>query len=703
MKTTRWFIAAALVLALVVSANAQRFGEAVQVTIVEVPVTVVDRAGNPVRNLTKEDFELFDDGKRVPIEYFEVVDMTTVTAADAKPDAPLPPVATRHFLLLFDLANSSPGTLQRATVAAKDFVNSQMGERDLAAVATFTAESGAKMLTSFTRNRTLLANAIETLGHPKYFKVADPLMISALRSESQGTGTGVNTGGSEGKAGVDAAIQELMAEQNRIAAVQNDTEAKNRIKVQMNNFAILARMLDRLPGQKQIILLSEGFDPRLVQGRDTLNRTFDEKTESSVEADQVLSGEAYKVDSDKRFGSTSSSRDVQDMGEIFRRSDVVLHAIDIKGLRGTGAGAESASGGRGRSNEALFLLTKPTGGTVFKNENDLTVNMGNMLKQQEVIYLLGFTAKGSGKAGKFHELKVKAKNGRVSHRPGYYETSSKITDLERTLSLAEIMMTDTPVRDVDVNFAATPLPGPGGKSRVPVVVEIAGPKLLEGVTGNAATANLYLYAFDEKNQVADFLQQRISLDLTKAGDLVRGTGVRYFGTLRLPKGKYAVKALVRVEETGRAGFIRSELDVPGFDTATILPPVAFVDPQNWVMLVGPARGDDYPYPFATGDAKFIPQRPVSVKRDGEYKVAMFLYRVPLENLQVNPTLVSAGGGTVTPDVKLVGRTAADDRGGVKLLFNFKPAGLAAGEHELRFTVKAKDGTESVVTLPIRVL
>lgn len=701
MKPSRWFVAAGLTLALVATAYAQRFGEAVEVTVVEVPVTVVDRAGNPVRDLTKEDFEVYDDGKRVPIDYFEVVDMAKISAAAAssKSAPSLPPVATRNFLLLFDLANSSPGTIARATEAAKDFVNDQMGDRDLAAVGVFTAESGAKMLTSFTRNRPLLTSAIHTLGHPRYFKLTDPLMISAVTS-IEGGETGGGLAGDSGpnrSASIDAAIADMIAEQNRVAEVAYNTEAKNRLRIQTTQFATVARTLDRLAGQKQVILFSEGFDARLVQGRENLS--FEATRQ---ESDQVFSGEAYKVDSDKRFGSAASSRDIAEMGDIFRRSDVVLHAIDIKGLRAASGDASTAGGLRGRSNESLFLFTTPTGGTVFKNENDLRTNMTNMLKQQEVVYVLGFTARSTGKPGKFHELRVKPKSGRASHRLGYFEATGKTTELERTLTLAEILMTDRPVREVEVSLAATPLPGPGGKSRVPVVVEIPGSRLLEGVSGNAATANLYLYVFDEKNQVADFLQQRISLDLAKAGDTIRKGGVRYFGTLRVPPGDYAVKALVRVDESGRSGFYRSDLHVPAFDTATILPPVMFIDPANWVMLVGPARGDDYAYPFAAGEARYIPQRPGAVRNDNEYKLALFLYRVPLEELQVTPALVS-NGATSTPDVKLMGRTSADERGGVKLLFNFKPAGLAAGEHELRFTVKAKDGTESVVTLPFRVL
>jgi hypothetical protein len=392
------------------------------------------------------------------------------------------------------------------------------------------------------------------------------------------------------------------------------------------------------------------------------------------------------------------------MAALFRRSDVVMHAIDIRGVR---SGNDTVEGAKRNSSEGLNLITRPTGGTVFKNANDMSENFARVLRQQETIYVLGFAARATDKPGKFHNLKVKVNNmprgTRVSSRAGYYEPTSKISDLERALTLAEMLMTDAPMKDVDLSVTATTLPGPGGKSRVPVLVEIPGTKLLAGSNGKSTVANLYVYAFDNNAKVVDFLQQRIALDLEKAGDTIRASGIRYFGTLRLPPGDYAVKALLRVEDTGKTGLVRSDVHVPTFEQATILPPVLFAEPESWAMLVGSSRGDDYPYPFATGDAKFIPQNRPTVKSGSEYNVALFLYRVPLESLGVTPTVVTSGGATSTPNVKLLGRTAADDRGGVKLLFTFKPENLPAGTHELRFTVKPKDGNESVVTLPFTIL
>jgi VWFA-related protein len=683
------------VTAAAVYAQQPRAAETVQVTVVEVPVTVSDRGGNAIRGLTKENFEVTDDGKKVPIEYFEVLDLPTLTAeAEASQSTPLPPAATRHFLLLFDLANSSPGTIGRAAGAAKQFIESQLGDRDLAAVATFSTEKGARMITNFTRNRTLLVNAIETLGNPAYFKVADPLMISALRAGNDITAPGGESG--SGAAGAAEKAAEEMAKESAVQAGKiRDNELRDRLRIQLANMGNLVRALDRISGQKQVILLSEGFDASLVHGRENLTSASARQEDASV-----LSGETWNVDSDQRFGNAAAANDVDMMTQLFRRSDVVLHAIDIKGLRGS-SDVTTADGTAGKSNEGLFLITAPTGGTVFKNGNDLKANFGRLLKQQEVVYVLGFQSRASGKPGKFHALKVKVVNARadkVTARAGYYEQSN-MSDLERVLTVADVLMTDAPVDDIAVKVTATPLPGPNGRARVPVVVEIPGSRLLQNIPGKTASAEIFLYAFDKNSQVMDHLKEKVTLDLTKAGEQIKNGGVRYYGTLRLPAGDYAVKSVVRVEESGLMGFTRSDVNVPAFSGSTVVGPVVAAEPGNWGLIVGPSRGDDYPYPFTAGESRYIPQRNVQVSPTNTYRVALFLVGVPLENLGLTPTITSEGGATKQADVKLVGRTAPDDRGVFQLFFDFKPGTLASGQHQLKFDVKSKDGAQSVVSLP----
>jgi hypothetical protein len=62
-----------LAVLLPLAAAAQTYEEKLTVTYVEVPVTVL-RDGNPVRGLTKENFDVRDDDRKRVVESFEAID-----------------------------------------------------------------------------------------------------------------------------------------------------------------------------------------------------------------------------------------------------------------------------------------------------------------------------------------------------------------------------------------------------------------------------------------------------------------------------------------------------------------------------------------------------------------------------------------------------------------------------------------------------
>ncbi|HEX6087116.1 MAG TPA: VWA domain-containing protein [Thermoanaerobaculia bacterium] len=671
------------------STFAQNFSESVQVTVVEVPVQVVDRAGKPVRGLTMADFELYDEGKRVNITGFDALEMSSLVSDTSKP---LPPAAYRNFLLLFDLSHSSPGNIGRAQDAARQFVTKHLGRRDLVGVATYGAEHGLALLTSFTADRALLDHAIATLGAPKYFKMADPLRIATPSpTGSQPAQERANVLETPG-----AALEELQREMNTMAQARHDDEQRTRLRTQFRQFSGVARALDRLKGQKQIILLSEGFDPRLVQGRQELGAQATQQQNAAVE-----SGEIWKVQSDDRFGSATSSREIDEMSAIFRRSDVTLHAIDIKGLR---TEVDAAAGRRVSANDSLFLIARPTGGNVFQNANDLGRNFADLVAQQDMVYVLSFEARG-GQGGKYHKLKVKVNKpgvGRVQHRDGYYESSGRISAIEQNLTLAEIMMTDIPVRDVPLSLFAVGMPSREGAGRVPVNVELPGPKMLEGVTGNSVTANLFVYAFDEQNQVQDFLQQRVGLDVAKSGEQLRNGGMRYVGTLRVPPGKYTIKALTRIDETGKVGFTRTSVVVPEGKSPAVLAPVLLGTRANWINIAAPGRSADAVSAFSATGQAYTPDAQPKLTTPGAYRLALFLHETPADKLQITPALLGPDGAPQAANVALIGRTETDAQGSSKVVLEFKPPQLAAGDYRLQLTVTPQGGAPSVVTMPFSV-
>src|SRR4051794_31574783 len=132
--------------------------ETVNVNVIEVPVTVVDSSGNPIRGLTAANFELLDQGKKRQVTSFDKIDFGAAESVTAI--SPLNPAARRTFLLLFDLGFSTPKTLARAQDAARAFVKENVQPRDLIGVGTIDIDKGFRLLSAFTTDRELIASAI---------------------------------------------------------------------------------------------------------------------------------------------------------------------------------------------------------------------------------------------------------------------------------------------------------------------------------------------------------------------------------------------------------------------------------------------------------------------------------------------------------------------------------------------------------------
>ena len=167
--------------------------ESAEVVLVEVPVRVVDRDGKPIRNLKASDFELFDDGKKQTIVGFDAIDLAQKGKEITGGREAFHPAARRHFLILFDLTFARPSAVIAAQRAAKQFVLNGMSDRDFAAVATFSAENGVRLLVTFSPDRVQLARAIDTLGITVTEDMSkDPLAfafdIATIGARGQGIG-----------------------------------------------------------------------------------------------------------------------------------------------------------------------------------------------------------------------------------------------------------------------------------------------------------------------------------------------------------------------------------------------------------------------------------------------------------------------------------------------------------------------------------
>ncbi|MBV8515882.1 MAG: VWA domain-containing protein [Acidobacteria bacterium] len=655
----------------------QPFQEKVTVTYVEIPVTVV-RNNEPVRGLTKENFVVTDDGVRRDIESFDAVDFAAATEPE-KRISPLNPASRRNFLLLFDLSYSTPNKVSRAQQAARNFIARSVTERDLVAIGTVDVDHGFRFVTTFTTDRELLTAAI---ANPRHYRALDPLQIAStdnpLVTESQPQTFGAEGVATQADAGTDA-----MAEFVRGQTKMDEAYRRLRLTKQVEMLGVVAHSLQKLAGRKHVVLLSEGFDARLVQGRG-----LGETGVEAAENDAIQNGELWKVDSDQRYGNARAQQAIVKMAEEFRRADAVLHTVDIQGVR---VKNDVRSGATNNNNEGLYLLANSTGGSVFRNSNDIGADFDHLTHQQEVVYVLGFQAPVD-KPGTFHKLSVKltgVPSARVQHRGGYYDAGAEST-IERSLSTAEIILNDIPQDDIDVAALATSFPTGGTKSQVPVILEISGNDLVKHAKNDLATTEVFVYAFDSDGVVRDRIYERMKLDVSKVGDRLKASGVKFYGTLSLPPGKYAIKSLVHVGETDAKGYKRVNLDVAKDGDVAVVQPLFFQQAAgaDWIMVKADSKKPQ-PYPFVLGGESFVPDARATLRAGEPRLFALYVYNAEPDELTWD----------IAPTAKLVSQNRP--AGGDVTQYVFALENVPHDARELGVTIHKKGSSdERHVTVPI---
>jgi len=658
--------------------------ETAEVVLVEVPVRVTGRDGAPVRNLTPADFQLYDDGKKQEIVGFDVIDLAE--KGPATPGQELNPAARRRFLLLFDLSFSRPKALLEARGAAKEFVLSGMRDADLAAVATFSLDTGLRLIVNFSSDRVQLARGIDTLGLvTSLAKEKDPLQFAYDVTMLQRT-VG-STGGSGHRAAADAALVETLETFRALGRASQDRYARARIGDLFLSFDHLAVALDLVGGRKDIIYLSEGFESRLLVGT----------RETEQEKEWIITGDQWKIDSDRRFGNSAMQTRLDQMTALFRRSDCVIHAVDLSGIR---TDADVTSVTAASTENSLFEFAQGTGGEVLHNANDFRKDLSDVIRRTNLVYVLAFRPTRTGGEGKFHELKVKvhASGARVSARAGYYERKGfkQLSPLEQRLLTADVIANEIPMEEIPTRVLATAFATGQETAAVPVLIEIPGEKFLAGEKGERTTAEIYVYADDHDNRLRDFFVQTVGLDLSKSRERLLAGGLKYYGELRLPAGDYRLRTLVRNADTGRMGLNVFSLHVPSFAPGEpyLLPPVFLESPGNWMSVGGRGKSasggiDPASYPFLSlGAENMWPAALPQVRPGDASRVCLVAYHFGAAGsgeLRLGSQILASDGQPVKEGtLAVLGKSAPELDGKRMLLLSFTtPQGLAPGRYGLR--------------------
>ena len=605
-----------------------------QVRIVPVPVFVTDSDGDPVIDLSLEDFRVKEEGEVRPIELFDLIVYESSGGSPNEPGRPIHPGLRRQFLLLFDLTFTNPRGLIRARTAALDMIRTQLLPEDLVAVATYSTVGGLKMLVNFTTSHRHAELMVDTLGLIDSTQIVrDPLgfIFDITADTIHGLGSA-----SQDFAPIQEHVFETVQFELERFQQQEDDAYRSQALQYVSQFSQLNEALRALTGRKTMILFSQGIASDFITGTG-ITRMDDDLM-------KIMAGETYKIDPENRFGRTDLRQALMEALEKAVSADTVIHTVDVSGL---GGAADTQPGvGEGKGQDTLYLMANETGGRMFTNVNDLRRPLEGILREAGSFYLLGFEPQNLQHKGRFRRIEVEVERPgvKVSARSGYYEPAppEELTDAERKLALAEYVSKDLISKDLSFETLITAHPGEGEVVRVPVFLKFPGKQFLdEKRKSKLLQIELFGYAMTEENEFIDFFAGNLSFDLDKERDRLSKTGFKYYNLLLAKPGRIRIKVLARDLETGKIGSVIEDIAVPDFsvkELALTSPVFATLEP-NWIV----ARGldPDHPeprrrnmpidYPFTTDGQEFIPAVCPHIRGDTTSHVVLRAY-----NLELHP-------------------------------------------------------------------
>ena len=501
-------------IALAAASAAAQVRETTTVEVVEVPVYVTAK-GAPIIGLTKDNFELYINGKRQTIDYFDTTDYANLSSEQSHDVR-----QRRLYMLVFDMLSPS-NALQHAQKAALQFVENS-ASNDTIGVASFGA-GGFQIVVPFSRDHEVVERGISKLEMPAF---NDPLHLAIPPAERGG-----NPAGWDGRILdplTDPRLQDPMV---RATAFAED---------EISYLTDLADRLAGMEGQKHVVLLSAGFESMVIHGIDHSRAPGDIRSRSLVN-ENPRSGVPH--------ANMKLIWEMEGLHLAYASAGVFLDAIDIGGLRMF----QDAL-----SNDSLYEFVDATGGRVIDHNNDLPGAMKKLSDLSRVVYILGFNAPNTGKTENKIALKlVNVPRGTQASYRRIYETGGAQIDTGDMLHLADIIQNDIEQNGVTTVVTAEPV-----DKGLDVEVDLPGREMLAHAGGGIIGAKIMMYVMSGKKVLA-FKQKRLDIEVKKAEEgLTEGQPVRVRDTFELPPGNYSAKVVVRMDTTGALGYARADVVIP---------------------------------------------------------------------------------------------------------------------------------------------
>ena len=551
----------------------------VPVEVVVVNAIVTDRDGNPVTDLTVNDFEVLENRKKQTIQSFsqEIYQgsqssLSWGSAIGAEETAPEEaPEKPRLLSLVVDDLNSPPlGTLNRTIEAIRGFVD--RGLRAENYISIMTASRGH--FVPFTQDRELLLGEIDKLhkkldftssmNRPGCVRMTDAQAeeieflgpspgnraFDVAMAEAEDCGIGASTTDTVGpgaprvgvgETGFDAG-QQVIETYVRTLASQHLAGRKSRTRRLLDLLRGHIRSLGPVEAQKSLVLLSAGFLHRTL--RYEMERLIDRALTTGIIFNTIrITGLETSPLYDVSSNFTNNSR---------LRTDKALLVTEDRRQKGM----------------ALDYLAMATGGISFKDNNDLGAGLRQVVDQQFSYYVLSYATPPKKPDGRYYRLRVRVSRPgvRVTHRKGFYAPKERLSPEEqKKKEMLEAMRAPTDLREIPLQMSYHGSRLDRDTYRLEIVTRLGFKDLPflveEGKRINRI--NLAVVAFDAEDEYVGGDEKAWNFKLGDSSyQALLESGLTSKLELEVPAGRYQVKVAARENLNAGLGSLRRTVEVP---------------------------------------------------------------------------------------------------------------------------------------------
>jgi len=494
----------------------------VQVDAIELDAFVTDAQGNPVTDLTADDFEILEDGRPQAVTSFALINipMDRLERPLFTPRAIEPDVQSnvraegRVYVIAVD--EVSPQLVPRTRLFLRRFIEQNFAANDIAALV-YVGRGRSSDTQDFTSNQRLLLNAVDKVsgGFPADLPVPASV-VPGLAPPAPGLS-------------------------------EADYLLRNRMKSLRELTEFMARMRGR---RKALLYFTNGL------GVDVYNAL------------------------DYNGGTQSAAiEDLHGAITAATRGNVSIYPIDPAGITPTGDitddAAPAAPGAAGLARvQDLRALAEATGGFALVNSNSVEAAFTRIVRENSTYYVLGFTSTNDRRDGRFRRLEVRVRRPGliVRARNGYLApmraapAAAPARDANALpATIVESLNSPMAISTVPMRLFVAPYKGADKQANVAVAVEIDAAALDLTEVNGAFTAELTVattaVAAGGRVYPGQRHQARLALR-PETHARVRSEGIRVLSEIQLPPGRYQLR--VAGGTNSRAGSVIHDLEIPDF-------------------------------------------------------------------------------------------------------------------------------------------